>query len=119
MLRTRVCIIEKNIGPIKHIDDINFEIVIYSISAYGNDIKLYICFSKSYNNRVGMICKKNCACCFQINLEFDEFNSATICETVRANFKDIFNHEFLPEVYNNIEKAIYDSNDIPKRALMQ
>jgi hypothetical protein len=108
-----------NIDPIEYIDDNNFSVVIYSISAFGDDVKLYICFSKSYHNLVGMICKKNCACCFQINLEFDEFNSATICETVRANFKDIFNHDFLPEVYNNIEKAIYNSNDIPKRALMQ
>ena len=111
--------IEPVIGPITEINDCSFNTVIKSTSIYGDDIKLFLYFIQSGKNKIGNFIRKRCSCCFEINLEFDEFNSATICETVRAHFKEIFNYEFLPEVYNNIERSILDNNYIPKRALMQ
>ena len=98
-----------------------FCIIIRSITTSGQDINLFIYVINSIDSKkdIGNICKKICHCCFEITLNFCEFNSATICETFRENFNHIFNYEFLPEIYNKIEKAVFYCDDILKCALSQ
>ena len=115
----KILYIDPIIGLIKEISYDKFCVVIQSISIDGDDVKLFLYFINSGQNNVGKVIRKRCSCCFEINLEFDELNSATICETIRSEFLQIFNYVFLPEVYNNIEKLFYDNIYIPKCALMQ